>query len=41
MSQLKKLLNIFGVHMISKEWKIKFEDKTIPGLSTFQRYAPS
>ena len=29
MSQLLNLLNIFGVHMISKEWKIKFKDKTI------------
>ena len=29
MSQLKELLNILGVQMISKKWKIKFEDKTI------------
>ena len=29
MSQIKKLLNISSVQMISKKWKIKFEDKTI------------
>ena len=29
MSQIKKLLNILSVQMISKKWKIKFEDKTI------------
>ena len=27
MSQLKKLLNILGVHMIYKKWTIKFENK--------------
>ena len=25
--QLKKLLNILGVQMISKKWKIEFENK--------------
>ena len=29
MSQLKKLSNILGVHIICKKWKIKFENKTI------------
>ena len=28
-SQLEKLLNILGVQMISKKWKIKFENKII------------
>ena len=28
-SQLEKWLNIFGVQMISKKWKIKFENKNI------------
>ena len=28
-SQLEKLLNILGVQMISKRWKIKFENKII------------
>ena len=28
-TQLKKLLNILGIQMISKKLKIKFEDKTI------------
>ena len=29
MSQLKKVLNILGAYIISKKWKIKFENKTI------------
>ena len=28
-SQLERLLNILGVQMIFKEWKIKYENKTI------------
>ena len=28
-SQFEKLLNILGVQMISKVWKIKFENKTM------------
>ena len=28
-SQLGKLLNILGVQMISKKWKIEFENKII------------
>ena len=29
MAQLEKLLNILGVEMISKKWKMKFENKII------------
>ena len=28
-SQLKRLVNILSVQMISKKWKIKFENKII------------
>ena len=29
MAELEKLLNILSVQMISKKWKIKFENKII------------